>query len=100
MLFRGLAAFSIALLLGAYLGRVLPAFLVAGVASVALVLVLGTLWPFGVPVESRALGFEFGNPVSNVPLRDIELRECLFLAATSLAFVGATVGIVERRRPY
>ena len=74
--------------------------LAVGTLAVLLSIVLGTLWPFGVPVESRALGFEFGNPVSNVPLRDIELRECLFLAATSLAFVGATVGIVERRRPY
>ncbi|MBA3779196.1 MAG: hypothetical protein H0X16_07860 [Chloroflexi bacterium] len=97
---RGVAAFGIALLVGALVGRILPGVLLAALGCVMLAILVSSLAPFGVavdmarPVDPRA----FSTPREH--LGEVELREGVLLAASALAFLGASVAAVERRRPY
>jgi hypothetical protein len=105
---RGVAAFAIALLIGAVLGRVLPALLLAGVGCLGLAMALMILLPFGQPAEplpeqdSSVPGPQplYSHSVPGERLREVELREMIFLGGLSVALVAATAGVVDRRRPY
>ena len=105
---RGLAAMSLALVIGAILGRVLPSIIVAGALTVALAFGLQALWPFGQRPDPRPAA-EPGTGVSvssDLPyiagerLREIELREGIVLVALSGTFLAAATLTVDRRRPY
>jgi hypothetical protein len=105
---RGLAAMSLAVLIGAFLGRVLPSIIVAGVLTVALAISLQTLWPFGQPPDPRppavpgtGVAVSSDQPyIAGERLREIELREGVVLVALSSALLVATTLVVDRRRPY
>jgi hypothetical protein len=105
---RGVAAFAIALFMGAALGRVLPALLLAGVGCLGLAMGLLILLPFGQPAEPlpphdfSVPGPQplFSHSIPGERLREVELREMIFLGGLSLALVAATAAVVDRRRPY
>jgi MFS family permease len=103
---RGLAAALIGVFAGAVLGRVLPAVILAGVLSLGLALSLQVLWPFGQPNEPPTNppdGIVVPGNRPSIPgerLHEVELREGVLLAGTSLALVAVSLAVVERRRPY
>lgn len=105
---RGVAAFALALLIGAIIGRVLPALLVAIVGCLGLAMALVMLLPFGQPAEPlppqdfSVPGPQplFSHSIPGERLREVELREMIFLGGLSLALVAATAAVVDRRRPY
>lgn len=105
---RGVAAFAIAMLIGAVLGRVLPALLLAGVGCLGLAMALMILLPFGQPAEPlpphdfSVPGPQplFSHSIPGERLREVELREMIFLGGLSIALVAATAAVVDRRRPY
>lgn len=121
---RGLAAFAIAVLAGAVLGRVLPGLIVAGAGCLVAFNLLALAIPFGQPIEKlpaqdpglpdRADLFIWSGPVEvsagagaedarGVPgerLREVEAREVGVLGAAALVLVGLSAVVVDRRRPY
>jgi ABC-type transport system involved in multi-copper enzyme maturation permease subunit len=105
---RGVAAFALALLIGAIIGRVLPALLLAMIGCLGLAMALVLLLPFGQPAEPlppqdfSVPGPQplFGRSIPGERLREVELRETIFLGGLSLALVAATAAVVDRRRPY
>jgi ABC-type transport system involved in multi-copper enzyme maturation permease subunit len=105
---QGVAAFAIALLVGAVVGRVLPSLLLAAGGCFALAVALQGLMPFGQPAEPMPepefsrLGPQplYEHSIPGERLREVELREMIFLGGLSVALVAATAIVVDRRRPY
>ena len=144
---RGLAMFSISLLIGLAMGRVLPGLIVAGVAGLVLYYIVslaqGVGWPAPEPFDARpgayfmeyphewvdhegtAFSFQelvarapapLGDPAFDTWLADnyrevavgiagerlaiVEQRELGGLAVLTLALVGTSAWLIERRRPY
>lgn len=104
---RGVAAFALALLTGAVVGRQLPALLLAFAGCVGLAIVLAVLLPFGqppepIPEEGSSIASQrplYAHSIPGGRLREVELREMLFLGGVTLVLVAATAAVVERRRP-
>lgn len=104
---RGILALVIGLLVGAIIGRVVPALLLTATMSVGFFIILGVLLPFGQPQEE--LGADpfsggasqplIGYSIPGERLREVELREGLFILTVSIVLVAATTAVVERRRP-
>lgn len=105
---RGVGALGIGLLAGAVVGRILPSLLVAGAGCALLAMVLGLLLPFGQPADAlRTPGYSaegsqplIGYSISGERLREVELREMVFIGGVVLVLVAATTVVTERRRPY
>ena len=123
---RGLAAFAIAVLAGALLGRVLPGLIVAAVGCLVAFNLLAVAMPFGQPIE-KLPAQDYGMPdrydlmtwngpveiggdgttgteafwgVPGERLREVEAREVGVLGAGVLVLAGLAVAVVDRRRPY
>ncbi len=122
VVFRGLAAFAIAVAAGLALGRTLPALLVAGVGVILLWNVVGSLqyegWPaagtftpredqffvqtgdsVGAPVKGDAGAPQEVTGIPGEKLAFIAWREAALLTGLTIILLGGSVILVERRRP-
>jgi hypothetical protein len=124
---RGLLAFSIAVLAGALLGRVLPGLIVAAVGGILVFNFLLIARPFGQPIErlpdrpSYVWGLtdlymredapilvsegeeqprpaQYGVPAER--MREVEARESIVLVLGFVVLAGVSLAVVDRRRPY
>jgi hypothetical protein len=119
VVFRGAAAFSIGVLVGLAIGRVLPALLVSGVAVLLLWNGLGMVsqmgWPaaetftprddqYWVSTGGAIPGSSKDEPQEMVgipgeKLAFVETREIALLAGLTVVLLGGSVLAIERRRP-
>lgn len=90
LLVRGLATLAVAVLIGAAVGRQMPALLFGALAALVLGMALTTASPFANP-DLRA---------PDMGLTGSEIGGTVVAALIAIIGMGASVWVVDRRRPY